>query len=162
MRTVWLTTILLACLCACGGEPSEPAGELKVAGVWVLDVEAFRTAFVRVVEKEIEVQARRGSLPPEEADRMRTQLLQDVHERFSAMWARFTFKEDGTFMSEGSDGTLVGRWGLHGIRLVLTVTEEKGEVSAEPSTWPGTAQDDVIRLRPEADKDYEIVLHPAE
>ena len=158
MRAVWLLLPVLTCLVACGHDTDGPDAEPDVVGVWVLDAEAFRASFVRVVEAEIEVGASRGTLPPAEADLMRTRLLQEVHEKFSAMWARFTFHEDGSFDSEGSDGILAGRWGVHGIRVSLTVTKEKGVESTEPAVWPGTIEGGVMRLRPEADKDYEITL----
>ena len=158
MRAVWLLLPVLTCLVACGSDSDGLEAEPDVVGVWVLDVEAFRASFVRVVESEIEVGASRGTLPPAEADLMRTQLLQDVHDKFSAMWARFTFHADGSFESEGSDGILAGRWGIHGIRLSLTVTQEKGVESPEPSVWPGTLESGVMLIRPDADKDYEITL----
>lgn len=159
MRAARLLPLLL-CLAACGRDAVHGEADPDVVGVWVLDVEAFRASFVRMMETEIEKNAMRGTLPPEEADLMRTQLLQDVHDRFSSMWARFTFREDGTFQSEGSDGTMAGRWGVHGKRLALTVTEEKGVPARKPSEWPGTVEGGVMTLRPEPDKDYEITLHP--
>ena len=158
MRALWLLLPVLTCLTACGRDRAGVDTEPVLVGVWVLDVQAFRASFVRMTEEEIERNARRGTLPPAEADLMRTQLLQEVHDKFSSMWARFTFREDGTFGSEGSDGVLSGRWGLHGRRLSLTVTEEKGVAKEQPDVWPGTVEDGAIRLRPQADKDYEITL----
>ena len=156
----WLPVVL--CLAACGRGIGDPAPEIPVVGVWVVDVAAYRASFVRTVESEIEANVRRGTLSPDEADLMRTKLLQDVHDRFATMWARFTLREDGTFASEGSDGTLAGRWGRHGARIELTVTAEKGEPVPEPTLWPGTLADGAMRLRPEADKAYELTLRPEE
>jgi len=159
MRAAWLFPVVL-CLLACGHDPDGPEAEVRMVGVWVLDAEAFRTSFVRMVEAEIDANARRGTLPPDDVELMRTKLLQQVHDQFSGMWARFTFREDGTFTSEGKEGTRAGRWGVHGIRLSLTVTEEKGVALEAPDVWPGTVEGDVLTLRPEAGKDYEIVLRP--
>lgn len=160
MRALWCLPVVL-CLAACGRGGAAPAADVPVVGVWVVDVAAYRASFVKAVESKIDAGVRRGTLPPDEADLMRTQLLQDVHDRFVSMWARFTLREDGTFASEGSDGTLAGRWGRHGARIELTVTAEDGVETDEPTVWPGTVEGGVMTLRPEADKDYEVTLRPA-
>lgn len=158
MRAAWLLPLVLG-LVGCGHEaPAAPEAEPSVVGVWILDAEAYRASYVKLVESEIDANVRRGTLPPDEADLVRTQLLQEMHDRFSTMWWRFTFYDDKTFRSEGSDGTRAGRWGFRGTRVELTVTEEKGAPLEEPALWPGTVEHGVMTLRPEADKDYVITL----
>ncbi len=160
MRRAWLL-LLPAAIClggawlpGCGRESDRVEAAPDLVGTWRVDVEAFRASFVRMVERQ------EGFLPDEEAERTRARVLQQVHDRFSTLWARFTFHEDGSFESEGSDSPLAGRWSIHGERLSLTVTEGVGVESAEPDVWSGTVRSGVIRLRPEADKDYEITLRP--
>lgn len=155
-RLVLLATLLLA---ACGKDP--PARVRGPVGTWVLDVEALKSSFARMIQGEVEAMVSRGEVEREDASRKRAQLLGEVSSLLETRDATFTLAADGTFTGDGSDGSMGGRWSVEGSRIQMTIDQERGEFVKHPDVWPGTWDAEAIVLKPQADKDYEMTLrHP--
>jgi hypothetical protein len=163
MRQTLLLTLVVtsALLVGCGNDSGGGAAGVisgsGVAGTYVLDAEDMLEKMQKMMMEQMGDMVKQ--MPPEQLEEMKKEMAKNAQ----SMNVEMSVKADNTWTGTAKMGgdkkeTSSGTWSKSGDTITFTLTHEDGKEKDEPESIKGVLVDGGIKLKPEKDMPFDIVL----
>lgn len=154
MRNASLLTLLVlaVALTGCGND----SGGSSIVGTYSLDASAFLAQMQQMMEKEMGEML--AAMPEEQVEKMKAEMLEESRGTKVDMEIKADNTWTGTAITKGKTEVTSGTWSRDGDTIAFTSTHEDGKKKDKPDVMTGTIEGDSIRVRPDEDMPFDMVL----